>query len=451
MTAPFGPGYPYQASFQTTPGVYGSMPTLPNSFYPTPLQPLDRFQRQQAPSNQNPQPWYAKAGKELLKTGIVIGASVLGGLVGNVPGAMAAGATAAGVVSMADQKWSQGKINWGTTAVDTAIGLIPAGLGNGLVKGLQSVLGKKLFETAGQQTVKQVIAKGASIGALDGAAFGYASGTAHSAMESYQQTGQVNWSQANQSGLHSLLPGAFGGAIAGGALTGVVRHYSGKSGEKSYTKAEGGSPTKSICEIPAPTAEELKTLKPPRRTWFNRAISKLSLRSEDAKLGNFHKVDNQVLRGAMPESVEAIAHLKDHHGVKTIIDLRGAGTTQNQYIQFERGHTEAQGLRYTHLPMDSHVPPNRQQLELFLNAVQETQQAGGKVYVHCKHGIDRTGVLVAAYEVLTGKTQAAAYKNMKQYGFNKQHQWSRPHQKDFVLGQDLPTLLDGIRPDWRAR
>lgn len=460
MTSPFGPGYPYQTSFQTIPGVYGSLPAMANVAYPMPaMRPVDTFQRQQPAENPKKQSWYAKAGQELLKTGLVIGASVLGGLVGNVPGAMAAGAGAAGLVSVADQQWTQGKINWGSAAVDAAIGLIPAGFGNVLMKGAQSVLGKKLFEAAGTQTVKQVVAKGAALGALDGAAIGYASGMAHSAMESQQQTGAINWASANQSGLLALLPGALGGAVAGGAVTGLVRHYSGKSGNKPQpdtnepnrvnTNEKNASET--MGNLPPVSAEELKHLKPPKRTLFNRAMDRLTLHGKDARLGNFHKVDDHVFRGAMPESVEAIGHLKERYGVRTIIDLRGAETTKGKYIQFERGHAEGKGIKYVSLPMDSHVPPTREQLAIFLSAIEETKQSGGKVYVHCKHGIDRTGALLTAYEVLNGKTQAEAYKTMKRHGFNWLHRWERPELKRFVKGEGLMERLREVRPGWTPK
>lgn len=442
MTAANGPNGSYPNIFQTTPGVYGSLPSMPNIYYPTPnMHPQDTFQRQQSQSQQSQQPtqpWYLKVGKEVLKTGVIIGASVLGGIVGNVPGAMVAGAVAAGLVSVTDQKLSNGKVNWGSAFVDTAIGLIPAGLGGSVIKGVQSLTGKALFGAAGKQSLRQVITKGATIGAMDGAAMGYAGGLAHTAMDSYQRTGQANWSEANQSGLEGVIPGAFGGAVAGGAVSGLVRHFSAKSNKKATAKESAPQEAQTYS---MPGEEELKTLKPPKRSLFNRIIGFISLRSEDKTLGNFHKVDAHVLRGAMPESAEAFAHLKNHHNVRTIIDLRGAHTTKADHIRFEMGHAAANDIHYVHLPMNSHVPPTQAELRTFLKAIEDTRLAGGKTYVHCKHGIDRTGVLVAAYEVANGKSPEAAFKNMRKYGYNLQHEWSRPEQKSFVLGEALQQTL----------
>lgn len=455
MASPFGPGQPYQpALYQPAPGGYGLMPAMTPVVFPVAAlpvaSPVDRFQPQASNSIKPPPPWYVKAGVEALKVGAVIGASLLGGLVGNVPGALLAGGLAAGTVSVADQKYSHGKVSWATAAVDTMIGLIPAGFGGAIVKGAQSLLGKKLFESAGAATLGQVMSRGAAMGALDGSAIGYVGAAAHSGLESYRQTGSVDWGNTNQSGLQGLLAGALGGAVVGGALTSLVRYCSQKGGEHSFEKAKHRAGNKSHVsdEISTPSPEALKGLTPPRRTWFNRLVASLTLRSEDKLLGNFHQVDKSVFRGAMPESVEAFAHLKKQHGVRTIIDLRGLETTKAKHIQFEKGHAKANGLTYVHLPMDSHVPPTQQQLNLFLNAIDQAKQSGGNVYVHCKHGIDRTGVMVAAYEVLNGKKQAEAYRHMVQYGFNRQHQWSRFHQRAFVLQGGLPELLKQVRPNW---
>lgn len=440
--------------FQTIPGVYGSMPLLnAGASYRLPMYGLqqDTLQFNNRQNSSRPMPWYVKAGKEILKTGVVISASILGGVVGNVPGAMAAGAAAAGAVSAIDQKWTTGRVNWGSAAIDTLLGLIPAGVGGTVVKGIQSLVTRQTGKALFGQTSRQILAKGATIGAVDGAAIGYAGGVAHNAYDSRQQTGKTDWAAANISGLKALLPGALGGAVFGGALAKIAHSHTGSKGIAGQAAPKPARPFETSpeqpwlkSEIPMPTAEALKTLKAGQRTWLNRLKASLWLGSEDTMLGNFHAVDNHVLRGAMPETEQAFAHLRDHHHVKTIIDLRGAGegaTTQTQAIQYEMGHAQASGIRYLHLPMDSHRAPSQAELQIFFQAVRETRDAGGKVYVHCKHGVDRTGAIIAAYEVATGQSQQTAYSHMKRFGYDYFHQKSRPAQKAFVQGAELQQTL----------
>lgn len=444
-----GQGNPYPGSFPTLTGIYGGPPPpgmMP--FYRPNASGLayDTFQLQN--QQRKKEPWYAIAAKEVAKTGLIVGASVLGGIVGQAPGAMAAGAAAAGLVSVFDQKLSHGKINWGSALVDTTVGLIPAGIGGALMKGIQRLTGKTLFETAGKQTLKHVVAKGVTLGAVDGAAIGYAGGLARNAMNDYQQTGKINWKQAHHSGVNSVVSGALGGAVAGGMMNGLVFHQSAKSGQKGQHKTgNSGQPERAASSgsnpatLQAPTDAMLQNLKPPKRTFFNRMMAYISLKSDDAMLGNFHAVDDHVLRGAMPESAEAFTHLRKKHNVQTIIDLRGAETTKPQYIQYEMGHARNNGIRYVSMPMNSHVAPTQAELQTFMKAIEETRQSGGKVYIHCKHGIDRTGSMVAAYEVAGGKAQEVAFNNMRKYGYNLQHEWSRPDQKAFVLGENLPQTM----------
>ncbi len=179
----------------------------------------------------------------------------------------------------------------------------------------------------------------------------------------------------------------------------------------------------------------------PRRGRVNRLLSRLTFKSTDPQLGNFHAVDAVVLRGAMPESAADFAHLKQKYGVGTIIDLRGWETSQPAFIDYERYQCHQNGMRYLHLPMDSHAPPTLGQLQLFFRVIEKSRQCGETVYVHCKQGVDRTGALVAAYQVATGHSQDQAFAEMRRYGYNWRHQLTRPAQQAFVLNPTLPAIL----------
>jgi hypothetical protein len=237
--------------------------------------------------------------------------------------------------------------------------------------------------------------------------------------------------EANQEGLDSIIPGLLGGAVAGGVFTAWARKIHQNREAKDY-----------IVSIDNTVPDHLKNLTPPKMTWANRLSAMfLQKQSADPLLANFREVDDHLLRGAMPESGAAFHRLKNEHNVVTLIDLRGLETTKPEHIEFEHAWAKEKGIKHVWLPMDSHQAPTQEILQrLFLEA-EKARRAGGKVYVHCKHGIDRTGSVVAAYETALGKTKAEVYESMQANGYNFLHARNRPNQKAFVLGDEMPEMV----------
>jgi protein tyrosine/serine phosphatase len=445
MTQPVNPNQGFSFSFGALPGTFDTPlhATLAQPYAADPLGNHDSFERKNQKSQEKKKhPWYFTVGKEILKTGIVVAASVAGGIFGNVPGAMAAGGLAAAAVSLVDQKLSNGKVDWGTVVIDTGLGLIPGGVGGKLVESGEGVISKMAGKTISAGAVNTA-QRATAIGAVDGAVMGYVGGGAQSAYDGYRKDGKISWWNANVAGAKSILPGIIGGGLAGGAVTAAGRKLATRSTSK-------GAAAPTAYEAPSvPTAEELKALQPPKITWANRLSALLFQRSEDKILLNLHAVDTHVLRGAMPESEAAFDRLKNDYNVHTLIDLRGPATTKAKSIQYETGQAQQKGLNYVSIPMDSTRPPSQEELQKFMAAIQVAKEANGKVYVHCKHGIDRTGAMIAAYEVAINRSQEAAFKRMQLYGYDTFHEWSRPKQKEFVLSDKFPqiakTALEGSK------
>lgn len=127
------------------------------------------------------------------------------------------------------------------------------------------------------------------------------------------------------------------------------------------------------------------------------------------RIDNFGRVSAAYYRGEQPEGRDYadLAAL----GIKTVIDLQGDGDNAN-----EAGLVEAAGMRFYRIPMTTHEPPTRAQLELFLDIVHDP--ARQPVYVHCKGGKHRTGVMTAVYRMETDHwTADQAFREMKQYKF----------------------------------
>lgn len=436
-----GPSWdnPFPGNYQPFPGLYGNGVPSPgaksSTFDTEPSE--DSFDKQETEppekeeSAEKKHHWYVGFAKEAVKTGLSIGASVLGGMFGGLPGAIAAGAAASGIVNVIDQKVSKGKIDWGSALIDAALGTIPGGVGTAAVrageKAIAKFTGKELAAKAAERTLKRAALEGSA----DGAIMGYVGGAAQEGYQNYKETGHVHFSQAAKDGLDSIIPGMLGGAIAGGAFTAMGRRLQQHQEAKAYK-----------ATVKEPVPDHLKHLTPPKMSQANRLAGMFSLKkSGDPLLYNFRKVDDHVFRGGMPDCPEAFHRLRHEHGVHTIIDLRGLETTQQAHIDYEAAWAKHKGMAHEWIPMDSTKAPTHAQLQRIFTAIEKAKQAGGKVYVHCKHGIDRTGSGIDAYEVLLGKSQAEAYHHMQENGYNWFHARSRPAQKDFALRDDLPDIV----------
>jgi protein tyrosine/serine phosphatase len=151
---------------------------------------------------------------------------------------------------------------------------------------------------------------------------------------------------------------------------------------------------------------------------------------------NFAKVRTGLYRGGHP-SYDNLAYLKKL-GVKTVVDLEIADYVEAtpEEIQQELDDAKLLGLTVVREPMSAFEPfVNQQQMNATLAALATTEPAdagvdaaalgddGAKpkasVYVHCRHGQDRTGLVVGLERVfIEGWEPADAYAEMLAYGFH---------------------------------
>lgn len=192
---------------------------------------------------------------------------------------------------------------------------------------------------------------------------------------------------------------------------------------------------------------------PPKKNWKQQLEARFLLKTEDVKrywgdvkLCNLHYVDRYLIRGAMPESEAEFKKLKDYHKVDTIIDLRGPETTRPEYLAYEKNMAQKHGLKYHYIPLESEQPPSLEALMVFINVMRETVQNNGRVFIHCKHGIDRTGSIVVAYEMFFKSIPVEkALEGMKRHGYNWIHQWQKPAQEAFIKSGQMEWLLGNLR------
>ena len=126
-------------------------------------------------------------------------------------------------------------------------------------------------------------------------------------------------------------------------------------------------------------------------------------------LSNFAAVTPQLYRGGQP-TLAGYEKLKKM-GVDIVVDLRLSGK------ETEKENVTKAGMKFVSIPWHCMLPKDRV-FAKFLKVLQENPHK--KVFVHCRYGDDRTGMMVAAYRMaLQGWTPDEARKEMQKFGFNR--------------------------------
>lgn len=143
-----------------------------------------------------------------------------------------------------------------------------------------------------------------------------------------------------------------------------------------------------------------------------------TIRPQPCDVPNFQIVSPQYLRGGQPDQ-EGLDWLASQ-GVKTQVDLRGSDS-DNAWDP-----PSNYPMQVIHVPVEDFKTPTFQQVEDFIKVVNEP--ANQPVYVHCKAGVGRTGVMTACWRISQGMTadeSLEAERINSQYGTLKQEQFVR--------------------------
>jgi len=134
-----------------------------------------------------------------------------------------------------------------------------------------------------------------------------------------------------------------------------------------------------------------------------------------SEINNFQIIGPDLWRGGQP-TVNAFTLLKDS-GAKTIISLR----EDQPALQKEREIVTALGMDYYAIPIRLFAVPDEEAIDYFLDIVSDKKNQ--PCFVHCLHGMDRTGLVVAIYRMqFHDWTFEQAHEELLKMGFHTEFQ-----------------------------
>jgi protein tyrosine phosphatase (PTP) superfamily phosphohydrolase (DUF442 family) len=128
---------------------------------------------------------------------------------------------------------------------------------------------------------------------------------------------------------------------------------------------------------------------------------------------NFGQVTPTLFRGGQPTELgfRNLAKM----GVEVIVDLR-----QGAEGEREQKEVEDLGMKFVGIPWPCRKPEDAY-FARFLAFLQDNPHK--KIFVHCRLGIDRTGMMIASYRMAEEDwTAAEALREMRAFGFSSFHE-----------------------------
>jgi len=148
-------------------------------------------------------------------------------------------------------------------------------------------------------------------------------------------------------------------------------------------------------------------------------------------LSNLYKIDDQVYRSEQPNAKDMVT-LRDY-GIKSVLNLRNAHN--------DKGETKGTNLDIYHVPINTW----RMSYEELVKSVAILQTADKPVLVHCIHGSDRTGCVIAAYRLIHYNwTKEEAIKELTEGGYGYHAKWF-PNIIELINSLDVQKLKQDVQ------
>lgn len=129
-------------------------------------------------------------------------------------------------------------------------------------------------------------------------------------------------------------------------------------------------------------------------------------------LSNLFRVNERLYRGAQP-TAEGMRELRAL-GVKTVVNLR--------WLHSDRDEIGSLELGYEHIYMKAWHAEDEDVIQFLRIATDPAKQP---VFLHCQHGSDRTGTMIAVYRMaVDGWTADEAIDEMMRGGYGYHSMWT---------------------------
>ena len=143
-----------------------------------------------------------------------------------------------------------------------------------------------------------------------------------------------------------------------------------------------------------------------------------------AELPRFRQVSERLYRGAQPRD-GGLSRLRDL-GINTIVNLRGTSAQ----TRAQEAEARALGLNYYNVALPNWGRPQDARIRRILEIIATPEN--GRVFVHCRTGVDRTGTIVALYRMThEGWSSNDALAEAKRSGMHRVQFWMRDYTEDY--------------------
>jgi tyrosine-protein phosphatase SIW14 len=150
-----------------------------------------------------------------------------------------------------------------------------------------------------------------------------------------------------------------------------------------------------------------------------------------AGFSNLYKVDDSLYRCEQPGRKGFV--LLDNIGIKTVVNLRQRKTDNRKIKKTD--------LILVNVPMNAWTISYKD----IVAGMRAIKDAKKPIIVHCKHGADRTGCIVAIYRIVTcGWTREEAIKEFRYGGFHY-HEKSFPNILRLLEAVDIEQVKKDLK------
>lgn len=146
--------------------------------------------------------------------------------------------------------------------------------------------------------------------------------------------------------------------------------------------------------------------------------------TNSTELPRFQQVTEKLYRSGQPRD-GGLNRLREL-GINTIINLRG----RSAQTRAEEAEARALGFNYYNVALPNWGRPQNTRVARIMKLIEAPEN--GRVLIHCKEGVDRTGTIVAIYRMThEGWTSNKALTEANANGMRRTQFWMRDYVEDY--------------------